>query len=146
MTPHKPIAPVAETEVSATLSSASLLADHFARDPMSVDIEAELIQLSSKLDIKDFKPLKLIGKGTFGRVMLVEHVEEGRIFAVKTLKKRHIIKSMQVEHTKSERRLGQYSKNINNRIVGKIEHPFIVPLRYAFQTKLKLYMVILPMI
>eukprot|EP00829_Urostomides_striatus_P015531 TRINITY_DN4899_c0_g1_i1.p1 TRINITY_DN4899_c0_g1~~TRINITY_DN4899_c0_g1_i1.p1 ORF type:complete len:243 (+),score=61.11 TRINITY_DN4899_c0_g1_i1:56-784(+) len=62
--------------------------------------------------------------------MLVQHKDEGTLFALKTLRKNKVIKTSQVEHTKSERR-----------ILEKMEHPFIVTLRYAFQTKAKLYMV-----
>ena len=48
---------------------------------------------------------------------------------MKILKKSAIAKRNQVLHTKSERD-----------ILAKMEHPFIVGLYYAFQTKEKLYM------
>lgn len=107
-----------------------MLADHFSHETLNIEITAELEQLSAKVDINEFKVLKLLGRGTFGKVMLMQHVGDGTVFAVKALRKKHIIKSMQIEHTKSERR-----------ILEKIEHPFIVPLRFAFQTKSKLYLV-----
>ena len=49
---------------------------------------------------------------------------------MKILKKEMIIKRKQYEHTLSERR-----------ILENIAHPFIVSLRFAFQTEHKLYMV-----
>ena len=49
---------------------------------------------------------------------------------MKVLKKDHVVKRKQVEHTMTERR-----------ILENIRHPFIVSLRYAFQTSQKLYMV-----
>lgn len=49
---------------------------------------------------------------------------------MKVLKKEMVMKRDQVEHTISERR-----------ILANISHPFIVSLRYAFQTEHKLYMV-----
>lgn len=49
---------------------------------------------------------------------------------MKILKKAQILKRNQYEHTLSERR-----------ILQEIAHPFIVQLRYAFQTEHKLFMV-----
>jgi serine/threonine protein kinase len=50
---------------------------------------------------------------------------------MKVLKKDHIIKKNQVEHTKTERS-----------VLGYIRHPFIVGLRMAFQTTDKLFFVL----
>jgi serine/threonine protein kinase len=49
---------------------------------------------------------------------------------MKVLKKKAMIKRNQVVHIKAERR-----------IMELIDHPFIVKLRFAFQTPQKLYMV-----
>ncbi len=49
---------------------------------------------------------------------------------MKILKKEMVIKRKQFEHTLSERR-----------ILETIDHPYIVSLRFAFQTEHKLYMV-----
>ncbi len=95
-----------------------------------IEIADELAMVSAKINIEDFKILKVLGRGTYGKVMLVQHKDEGTLFALKTLRKKKVIKTSQVEHTKAERR-----------ILEKMEHPFIVTLRYAFQTKIKLYMV-----
>lgn len=62
--------------------------------------------------------------------MQVRHKGDGQIYAMKILKKEMIIKRKQYEHTLSERR-----------ILENIAHPFIVSLRFAFQTEHKLYMV-----
>jgi serine/threonine protein kinase len=50
---------------------------------------------------------------------------------MKVLSKPNIVKRKQVEHTKTERR-----------VLGSINHPFIVRLYYAFQTDDKLYFVL----
>jgi len=50
---------------------------------------------------------------------------------MKVLSKPNIIKRKQVEHTRTERR-----------ILGNINHPFIVKLHYAFQTEKKLFFVL----
>ncbi|KAL0231580.1 hypothetical protein GEMRC1_010984 [Eukaryota sp. GEM-RC1] len=76
-----------------------------------------------------FEKLKLIGKGSFGKVFLVRKNDSNEIFAMKVLNKARIIEKQQVEHTRTERE-----------VLQRIKHPFIVPLHYAFQTKEKLYM------
>uniref|UniRef100_A0A7S1C5L5 Non-specific serine/threonine protein kinase n=1 Tax=Bicosoecida sp. CB-2014 TaxID=1486930 RepID=A0A7S1C5L5_9STRA len=83
-----------------------------------------------KLTVEDFEMLKVLGKGSFGKVFLVRLVPTGEIFAMKVLKKSEVRRRRQIEHTKTERR-----------IMGGVENPFIVTLRYAFQTSDRLYMV-----
>lgn len=75
--------------------------------------------------------MTVIGRGSFGKVMQVRHIETGKIYAMKVMRKDAIIAKNQVKHTRDE-------KNI----LQKIQHPFIVNLRYAFQTKDKLYMIL----
>jgi serine/threonine protein kinase len=84
-----------------------------------------------KLTVDDFELLNVVGKGSFGKVMQVRHKGTGEILAMKTLKKSVLVKRRQVAHTQTERK-----------ILGTIKHPFIVSLRYAFQTKTKLYMIL----
>jgi hypothetical protein len=63
------------------------------------------------------------------RRLQVKHKDDGNIYAMKILKKEMVIRRKQYEHTLSERR-----------ILENIDHPFIVSLRYAFQTAGRLYM------
>jgi len=85
------------------------------------------------LSIGDFNLLKVIGQGSFGKVLLVSKKEEpnkGKVFAMKVLNKSTIIARNEVEHTKSEKS-----------ILMKLEFPFLVKLHYSFQTPDKLYFV-----
>eukprot|EP01117_Protostelium_nocturnum_P009433 TRINITY_DN3367_c0_g1_i1.p1 TRINITY_DN3367_c0_g1~~TRINITY_DN3367_c0_g1_i1.p1 ORF type:complete len:429 (-),score=160.17 TRINITY_DN3367_c0_g1_i1:61-1347(-) len=84
-----------------------------------------------KLSTEDFELLNVIGKGSFGKVMQVKKKDDGKIYAMKVLNKEAIIARKQVAHTKAEKS-----------ILSKIQHPFIVRLHYAFQTKDKLYMIL----
>jgi serum/glucocorticoid-regulated kinase 2 len=86
---------------------------------------------SVKVTIDDFDLLKVLGKGSFGKVMLVRKKDTKDIFAMKTLRKAALIKRNQIEHTATERQ-----------IVQKIDHPFLTKLHFAFQTTDKLYMVL----
>mmetsp|Transcript_8664 Transcript_8664/g.19043 ORF Transcript_8664/g.19043 Transcript_8664/m.19043 type:complete len:611 (-) Transcript_8664:387-2219(-) len=81
--------------------------------------------------LDSFKMIKVIGKGSFGKVFLVKEIKTGEMFALKVLKKDNIIKRNQVEHTRTERN-----------VLGYVKHPFIVGLNMAFQSKHKLYFVL----
>lgn len=62
--------------------------------------------------------------------MQVKHKKTGKIYAMKVMRKDAIIAKNQVAHTRDEKS-----------ILQRIQHPFIVNLRFAFQTKDKLYMI-----
>merc|ERR1719361_559807 len=78
-----------------------------------------------------FEMLKVIGRGSFGKVMQVRKKGEETIYAMKILKKKAIIQRNQLEHTRAERK-----------ILEALNHPFLMKLRYAFQTETKLYFVL----
>ncbi|XP_055929106.1 serine/threonine-protein kinase Sgk2-like isoform X3 [Argiope bruennichi] len=80
----------------------------------------------------DFEFLKVIGKGSFGRVLLAKHKTEGNVYAVKVLQKKMILKRNEKNHVMSER----------NVLLKNLHHPFLVGLHYAFQTPDKLYFVL----
>lgn len=81
--------------------------------------------------LDSFKMIKVIGKGSFGKVFLVKEKRTTEMFALKVLRKDNIIRRNQVEHTKTERN-----------VLGYVNHPFIVGLKMAFQSKDKLYFVL----
>lgn len=83
------------------------------------------------LAIEEFDLLKVIGKGSFGKVMQVVKKDTNQIYALKTIRKQHIISRMEVTHTLAERT-----------VLAKITNPFIVPLKFSFQSKEKLYLVL----
>jgi protein-serine/threonine kinase len=49
-----------------------------------------------KMHVNDFQTIKVIGKGAFGEVRLVQKRDSGRIYAMKTMKKTEMIKNDQV--------------------------------------------------
>jgi len=82
--------------------------------------------------LDDFVLVKVLGKGSYGKVMLVHHKDKkDELFAMKMLRKENVVKRNQVEHTKAERN-----------VLEAVSHPFIVSLKYAFQTPKKLYFVL----
>ena len=58
---------------------------------------------SLKVSLEDFILIKVIGKGSYGKVMLVRHKLTNSVFGMKMLRKEHVLKRNQVEHTKTER-------------------------------------------
>lgn len=84
-----------------------------------------------KLTIDDFHLLTLVGKGSFGKVMQVQKKDTGRIYAIKTIRKAKIISRSEVTHTLAERS-----------VLAQINNPFIVPLKFSFQSPEKLYFVL----
>ncbi|KAF2637460.1 serine/threonine-protein kinase YPK2/YKR2 [Massarina eburnea CBS 473.64] len=84
-----------------------------------------------RLTIDDFELLKVVGKGSFGKVMQVMYKNTHRIYALKTIRKAHIISRSEVAHTLAERS-----------VLAQINNPFIVPLKFSFQSPEKLYLVL----
>ncbi|CCI48196.1 unnamed protein product [Albugo candida] len=117
---------------SSRTRSDTQVSDNLAKNSQSHNLQVP----NNKLSVEDFDLLKVVGKGAFGKVMLVrKKVPDGigspnAIYAMKVLKKAAVFAKNQVEHTKSERR-----------ILRDIDHPFVVRLRYAFQSEDKLYLV-----
>lgn len=83
------------------------------------------------INLEAFHIIKVVGKGSFGKVFLVRHKASRQLYAMKVLKKDHIIKKNQVEHTKTERSVLSY-----------IHHPYIVGLNMAFQTSDRLFFIL----
>ena len=83
-----------------------------------------------KLSYSDFEPLKLLGRGSFGEVILVRLKANKKLYAMKILDKESLKKRKQQIHTKTERDL-----------MVKINCPFIVDIKSAFQDEAKLYLV-----
>ncbi|EZG79926.1 protein serine/threonine kinase catalytic domain protein [Gregarina niphandrodes] len=93
-------------------------------------VTSSLASVRRKVYPSDFVFHKVLGKGSYGTVMLVRSLLDGRIYAMKMLRKENVIRRHQVQHTRTERN-----------VLELIRHPFIVSLYHAFQTNKKLYFV-----
>ena len=85
--------------------------------------------LGIKLKAEDFEKYKLLGKGSFGDVFLVKFKSNNQYYAMKILDKKTVVSYNQEEHTKSERDL-----------MVKVNCPFIIDIKFAFQDKHNLYL------
>ncbi|KTW26197.1 hypothetical protein T552_03089 [Pneumocystis carinii B80] len=86
---------------------------------------------SSPITIDSFKLLKVVGRGSFGKVMQVRKIDTSCIYALKTIRKAHIVSRSEINHTLAERT-----------VLAQINNPFIVPLKFSFQSPEKLYLVL----
>lgn len=69
-----------------------------------------------------------------GQVVLVQKrqgKERGGLFAMKILRKTHLVKRRQIERTRTERK-----------VLSVVNHPFIMKLHYAFQSDDRLFLVL----
>lgn len=102
------------------------------------------------MTIDDFELTTVIGKGSFGKVhpsftppppftssvfclqvMQVRKRDTTRIYALKTIRKAHIVDRKEITHTLAERL-----------VLARVNNPFIVPLKFSFQSEQKLYLVL----
>ena len=84
--------------------------------------EGDVAEVSGEVGIEDFDILKVVGQGAFGKVFQVRKKDTSEIFAMKVMRKDKIMEKNHAEYMKAERD-----------ILTKIDHPFIVQLKYSFQ-------------
>lgn len=63
--------------------------------------------------------------------MQVRKRDTSRIYALKTIRKQHIVERGEITHTLAERL-----------VLARVNNPFIVPLKFSFQSEQKLYLVL----
>ena len=89
-----------------------------------------MTNVKKKMSYNDFEHLKLLGTGSFGRVLLVRKKDNKKLYAMKILLKSYLKRYHQEEHTKAERDL-----------MVSMNSPFIINIKYAFQDETQLYIV-----
>uniref|UniRef100_A0A914P3V3 Uncharacterized protein n=1 Tax=Panagrolaimus davidi TaxID=227884 RepID=A0A914P3V3_9BILA len=77
----------------------------------------------SRVTLDDFEFIKMLGVGSFGKVILSREKRSGKLYAIKILKKTVVVNKEEVAHTMTE-----------NRVLQKCKHPFLTELTYSFQT------------
>ena len=83
----------------------------------------------SRLSIDDFKIHQVLGRGFYGKVMLVEKLDTKVLYALKTIRKKKLNDASQISTVIAERNL----------LSTLPDFPFIVNLCFCFQTDHKFY-------
>jgi serine/threonine kinase 38 len=93
--------------------------------------ETQFLRLRrSRLGKKDFKRLKIIGRGAFGEVILVQKIDTGHVYAMKVLRKSDMVEKEQIAHARAERD-----------ILVEADNPWVVKMYYSFQDAINLYFI-----
>ncbi|KAF8397944.1 hypothetical protein HHK36_016870 [Tetracentron sinense] len=103
----------------------------YTLDDYDYNDDEVVVEEKSPVGLDNFEVMKVVGQGGFGKVFQVRKRDTSEIYAMKVMPKDKIIEKNQWEFMKSERD-----------ILTKVNHPFIVQLRYSFQTKYRLYLVL----
>lgn len=78
--------------------------------------------------LEDFKIIKVLDKGSFGKVFLVENKFDNKLYAMKRIRKDVLIEKKQIENTHNEKK-----------ILLNLEHPFLLGMSYVLQNDLRIY-------
>ncbi|KAI5951248.1 hypothetical protein KGF54_004322 [Candida jiufengensis] len=130
--------------------SSSLIVDNTPR--LSGLSEENLRDLNVyKPKLTDFEPIKVLGKGSYGKVLLVRDTRNGKLFAQKQLLKASMIVNREEDDDEQEEfdsnnpkyHNKNYQRTLNEKqILEIVNHPNIVKLFYAFQDNNKLYLIL----
>ncbi|KAJ2740386.1 hypothetical protein GGI20_005837 [Coemansia sp. BCRC 34301] len=82
------------------------------------------------LGLHKFRLLRVIGRGSFGKVRIVEHRDSNKAYALKYINKATCIRMKAHANTLRERDM-----------LEEIDHPFVVNLRFSFQDEFSMFMV-----
>lgn len=117
--------------------------DAILKDPQNTDVqkqreinnlaqkEARFLRfIRTRESPQNFQTIKIIGKGAFGEVKLVQRRTDGKIYALKSLIKSEMFKKDQLAHVRAERDILADSK----------DNPWLVKLHASFQDNAYLYM------
>lgn len=116
-----------DSKTSATSSLEESFEGGFLREP-SKTLYAK--KNDKEVSLQSFDFVKVVGKGSFGKVFLVKKKDDGQYFAIKSMRKDTILEYDQLEGTKLEKE-----------IMMQADHPFLVGMNYVFQTEQKIFFV-----
>uniref|UniRef100_A0A8B9CRN8 Serine/threonine-protein kinase N3 n=1 Tax=Anser brachyrhynchus TaxID=132585 RepID=A0A8B9CRN8_9AVES len=78
------------------------------------------------VQLEDFRCIAMLGRGHFGKVLLAQYKATGKLYAIKALKKKDIIRRDEIDSLNCEKRIFE--------VVNSSDHPFLVNMFACFQT------------
>ncbi|XP_020911270.1 cGMP-dependent protein kinase 1 [Exaiptasia diaphana] len=100
-------------------------------DQSRVFQEKKVSKKFEDLTLEELEVISTLGTGGFGRVELVQNVKDKSTYALKCLKKKHIVETKQQEHVYSEKR-----------ILMECNSPFICRIFRTFKDRKYVYMLL----
>jgi len=85
-----------------------------------------------RIGVNDFDFIRVIGRGSYAKVMMVRLKETDRIYAMKVIKKELVNDDEDIDWVQTEKHVFEIASN----------HPFLVGLHSCFQTRSRLFFVI----
>ncbi|XP_065679707.1 protein kinase C iota type isoform X1 [Hydra vulgaris] len=101
---------------------------------MKTDYEDRDIEPSNgfRVSLNDFEFIRVIGRGSYAKVMMVRLKKTDRIYAMKVIKKELVNDDEDIDWVQTEKHVFEIASN----------HPFLVGLHSCFQSKSRLFFVI----
>lgn len=87
---------------------------------------------SKAISLNDFDLIRVIGRGSYAKVLMVELKKTKRIYAMKVIKKELVTDDEDIDWVQTEKHVFETASN----------HPFLVGLHSCFQTASRLFFVI----
>ncbi|CCF58258.1 hypothetical protein KAFR_0E01040 [Kazachstania africana CBS 2517] len=123
------------TDTNASVSASKIQITDFDNDGKNIS-----------RSIQDFKPIRVLGKGAYSKVVLVKDHHSNKLYAMKQLKKAEIlinekeVREDSEDPTTLQKRIERtFAERI---ILSKLEHPNVVKLFYSFHDHSKLYLIL----
>lgn len=86
-----------DTAIDLNVRYVHLFTAHSREERRQLKLQSQFLRLRrTKIELADFQTVKVIGKGAFGEVRLVQKRATGRVYAMKTLKKEEMLRRDQV--------------------------------------------------
>ncbi|XP_060738489.1 protein kinase C zeta type isoform X2 [Tachysurus vachellii] len=101
-------------------------------DPEGVVDGMEKLQLSETLTLSDFDLMRVIGRGSYAKVLLVRLKKNEHVYAMKVVKKELVHDDEDIDWVQTEKHVFEQAST----------NPFLVGLHSCFQTESRLFLVI----
>lgn len=103
-------------------------------DPVKTQAEEETLEPGTQrqYSLNDFELIRVIGRGSYAKVLMVELKKTRRIYAMKVIKKALVTDDEDIDWVQTEKHVFETASN----------HPFLVGLHSCFQTPSRLFFVI----